>query len=154
MKEEFKKRISRGPVKYKLQLTLHVVQSADPPDILNIVRYWDEATHPWLDVADVTLTALLTPNVNERFRFNVGNLPSSLYFLPARSIHQSNCIAHIRKEVYARAQRIRLIRRSSIEPDHVAIYILTVETGTKLRAGTDANISISLTGTIYTQIST
>ena len=78
--------------------------------------------------------------------FNVGNLPDSLYLLPAHSIHHSNCIAHIRNEVYARTQRIRLARSSKVEPDHVATYIISVETGSQLRAGTNANISISLTG--------
>lgn len=78
--------------------------------------------------------------------FNVGNLPDSLYLLPAHGIHHSNCIAHIRNEVYARTQRIRLARSSKVEPDHVATYIISVETGSQLRAGTNANISISLTG--------
>ena len=146
LKEEFKERISRGPVKYKLQLTLHEAKSDDPPTILNIARYWDKATHPWLDVADVTLTALLTPDVTEGFKFSCGNLPSFLYFLPARNIYDSNCIAHIRKEVYERTQKIRSMRCSSQEPDHEATYVISVETGAQKKAGTDANISVSLIG--------
>ena len=146
LKEEFKERISRGPVKYKLQLTLHEARSDDPPAILNISRYWDEATHPWLDVADVTLSALLTPDVTEGFKFNCGNLESFLYILPARTIYDSNCIAHIRKEVYQRTQTIRSMRSSSQEPDHEATYVISVETGAQRNAGTNANISVSLTG--------
>ena len=148
--EEFKARISRGPVKYKLQLTLHEVRSDDPPNILDIGRYWDENAHPWLDVADVTLTTILSPQASEALRFNVGNLPSSIYLLQARGTQHSNCIAHIRKEVYQRTQTIRLSRKASIKPDHVATYRIRVETGERLRAGTDANISVSLTG-IYNQ---
>ena len=150
MKEEFKTRISREPVKYKLQLTLHEVRSDDSPSILDIGRYWDENTHPWLDVADVTLTTILSPQANEALRFNVGNLPSCIYLLQARGTQHSNCIAHIRKEVYQRTQTVRLCRKANIKPDHVATYKISVETGERLRAGTDANISISLTG-IYTQ---
>lgn len=146
LKEEFKERISREPVKYKLQLTLHEARSDDPPAILNIIRYWDEASHPWLDVADVSLTALLTPDVTDGLKLNCSNLPSSLYLLPARTIYDSNCIAHIRKEVYARTQKIRSLRSSSQEPDHEATFIISVETGAQKLAGTDANISLSLTG--------
>ncbi|XP_078369932.1 allene oxide synthase-lipoxygenase protein-like [Oculina patagonica] len=147
LKKEFKERISRGPIKYKLQLTLHEARADDPPGILNIARYWDEATHPWLDVADVTLISILTPDVINGFRFNAGTLPNSLCFLPARTIYDSNCIPHIRKEVYARTQKLRLMRSSSQEPDHVATYVISVETGAQRKAGTNANISVSLTGT-------
>ena len=146
LKEEFKERISRGPVKYKLQLTLHEARSDDPPAILNIARYWDEVTHPWLDVADVTLTALLTSDVTEGLKFSCGNLPSSLDFLPARTIYDSNCIAHIRKEVYKRTQKIRSIRSPRHESDHEATYVISVETGAQKKAGTAANISVTLTG--------
>lgn len=152
LKEEFKERICRGPIRYKLQLTLHKARADDPPGILNIARYWDEATHPWLDVADVILTSLLTPDVINGFRFNAGNLPQSLCFLPARTIYDSNCIPHIRKEVYARTQKMRAIRSSRKEPDHVATYIISVETGAQLKAGTNANISVSLTGKVSARI--
>ncbi|KAJ7305687.1 arachidonate 5-lipoxygenase, partial [Desmophyllum pertusum] len=138
-------RISRGPIKYKLQLTLHEVRSDDPPELLNIARFWDEATHPWLDLADVTLTCLLPPDVTELLNVNSGNLPASLEFLPACSIYHPNCIAHIRKEVYAWTQKMRSIRRSSQEPDHVATYFISVETGSQSIAGTDANIFVWLT---------
>ena len=150
LKEEFKERLFRGPVKYKLQLTLHEPRSDDPSDILNIARYWDEATHPWLDVADVTLTTLLTPDVTERLHVNPGNLPACLSFLPARSIHHPNCVAHIRNEVYAGAQKLRSLVGKRQEPDHVTTYIINVETGSQSNAGTDANISVSLTGKRFT----
>ena len=146
LKPEFKERLSGGPVKFKLQLTLHEPKSDDPPDILNIARYWDEATHPWLDVADVTLMVLLSPDVTEELRFNPGNLSPCLELLPARSIYHPNCIVHIRKEMYPRTQKVRSIKRSSQVPDNVATYNISVETGSQSRAGTNADISVSLTG--------
>ena len=146
LKEEFKERLSRGPVKYKLQLTLHEPKSDDPPDTLNVARYWDEATHPWLDVADVTLMVLLSPDVTEKMRFNAGNLSPCLELLPARSIYHPNCVVHVRKEVYARTQKIRSLRRSTQAPHPEATYNISVETGSQSRAGTNAQISVSLTG--------
>ncbi|CAB4010977.1 allene oxide synthase-lipoxygenase -like [Paramuricea clavata] len=144
LKQEFKQRISRGAVKYKLQMTLHEVQLDDPASILNIARYWDETTHAWLDVADVKLTTLLSPGVTAGLLFNPGTLPNSLCFLPARSIQDSNCIAHIRQDVYEFTQKIRAARSSNIQPHHMATYIIRMEA--KLRAGSNSNITISLTG--------
>ena len=150
LKQEFKERLSRAPVKYKFQLTLHEPRSHDPPDILNVARHWDEATHPWLDVADVTLIVLLTPDVTEQLPYNPGNLPSCLDLLPARSVYHPNCIAHIRKEVYARTKQMRSLRTSSQVPDHVTTYVISVETGSQSRAGTGANISATLIGKLLT----
>lgn len=134
-------------MRYKLQLTLHLPQSDDPVDILNVARYWDEATHPWLDVADVTMVVLLSPDATEKMCFNPGNLAPCLELLPARSIHHSNCVAHIRKEVYERTQKLRALRKgSNVVPDKSAIYSISVETGKKRKAGTNARIFISLTG--------
>ena len=133
-------------MKYKLQLTLHAPRSDDPPDILNVIRFWDEVTHPWLDVADVTLSVPLSPDVCDKMCFNPGNLAACLELLPPRSIHHPNCIAHVRKEVYQRTQTIRLLKGSSQAPDHVATYTIKVETGSQSKAGTNANISVSLTG--------
>lgn len=116
-------------------------------DILNVARYWDEATHPWLDVADVTMVVLLSPDATEKMGFNPGNLAPCLELLPARSIHHSNCVAHIRKEVYERTQKLRALRKgSNVVPDNSAIYSISVETGKKRKAGTNARIFISLTG--------
>lgn len=147
MKEEFRKRLEGGPLKYKLQLTLHMPRSDDPADILNIARFWDEATHPWLDVADVTMVVLLSPDATDKMGFNPGNLAPCLELLPARSIHHSNCIVHIRKEVYERTQKLRALRkRANVVSDKMAIYSISVETGKKRKAGTNARVFISLTG--------
>ena len=151
LKKEFKQRLSREPLKYKLQLSVHEARSDDSSSILNIARYWEETTHPWFDVAEITLTSFLSPADTDGLRFNVGTLPSSLYFLPARTVHDSNCIAHIRKEVYASTQMIRSIRcaRSREKPCHMATYIINVETGGQARVNGNANISICLTGTCF-----
>lgn len=147
LKHDVKQMLDNGPLKYKLQLTLHTPRFGDPTDILNPARYWDEATHPWLDVADINVGVFLSPDVTEKMCFNPGNLPPCLEFLPAISIYHPNCLVHIRKEVYERTQKMRSLRGATCVPDHSTTYRITVETGCKSRAGTDANISVSLTGT-------
>ena len=149
LREEFRKRLYEGSVKYKLQLTFHVPRSDDPAAILNVARYWDEATHPWLDVADVTINVFLSPDVTEKMRFNPGNLAPCLGLLPACSIHDSNCVVHIRKEVYERTQKLRALRDgSNYAPDQTAIYSISVQTANHKKARTDARIFLSLTGKI------
>ena len=146
LKHDFREMLYRGPVKYKLQLTLHIPRSDDPPEILNISRYWDEAAHPWLDVADVKMGVFLSPEVTEKLHFNPANLPACLEVLPARSIHHSNCLVHIRKDIYERTRKMRLLRGINYVADRPATYTISVETGRQSRAGTDANISVLLTG--------
>ena len=136
----------KGVLQYKLQLALHVPGADDPPDILHIGRYWDESSHPWLDLADVTITTPLAPKVTECLQFNAGNLPPSLSLLPAHSIHDYSCVMHIRKDVYSWTQKMRSMISSKLEPKQTATYIIQVETGSQSGSGTDANIFISLTG--------
>lgn len=133
-------------MKYKLQLALHEARSDDPPEILNIARIWDEDTHPWLDLADITLTTLLSPNATEQLGFNNGTLSSCLALLPFTSQYHSNCLAPLRVEVYERSRKCRFLKGVNRQRDHVIKYIISVETGSQARAGTDANISVSLTG--------
>ena len=149
LRQEFKDRLSRGPVKYRLQLQLHEVQPDDPPHILYVGRGWDETTHPWLDLADVTITSLLPPDVTEKTCYAVDNLPSCMALLPAKTVYDSNCIAQIRAQLYRWTQKNRLLRSPHVQPDHMSNYLIRVETGDQYGADTDATITITLVGKFY-----
>ena len=147
LREEFAERLSKGPVHYKLQLQLHQVSPSDRPHVLHAGRYWDESTHPWMDLAEVMVTTMLPSDVTERTRFNVGNAPPSLGLVgPPESIHDFKCIPHIRIEVYKRCQQMRSWVSASEKPKELSTYLIQVETGDRKYAGTDATISITLTG--------
>lgn len=146
LKQEYKKRISQGPLEYKLQLQLHEAKDDDPPTTLQVGREWDERTHPWLDLADVKMTSLLSPTATERLKFIFTNLPPSIGILPAQSVDDPNVVIHIRNAVYVWSQKLRSMRSNKLVPDHMASYLIRVETGSQSGAGTDATISISLTG--------
>ena len=148
LKREYKERLSRGPLEYKLQLQLHEAKDDDPPMTLQIGREWDESTHPWLDLADVKITSLLSPTATERQKFILSNLPPSIGILPAQSVDDPNVVIHIRNAVYVWSQKLRSMRSNKLVPDHKASYLIRVETGSQSGAGTDATISISLTGRI------
>lgn len=147
LKREYRAKMSKGPLAYKLQLQLHEAKDDDSPMILQIGREWDEKTHPWLDVADIKMTSLLSPTATERLKFIYKNLPASIGILPARSVDDPNVVIHIRNAVYVWSQKLRENRSNKLVPEHLASYLIRVETGSRSGAGTDASISISLIGT-------
>ena len=146
LKREYEERIGKGTLEYKLQLQLHEAKPEDSHLILQIGREWDESTHPWLDLADIKMTSLLSPKATERLKFTFRNLPPSIDLLPAQSVDDPSVVLHIRSAVYAWSQKLRSMRSNKVIPDNVASYLIRVETGSHSGAGTDATISISLTG--------
>ncbi|KAJ7376325.1 arachidonate 5-lipoxygenase [Desmophyllum pertusum] len=148
LKREYKERITRGALEYKLQLQLHEAKDNDPPLTLQIGKEWDESTHPWLDLADIKMTTLLSPTVTERLRFIHTNLPSTIGLLPAQSVDDPSVVVHVRNAVYVWSYDLRSKRSNKVVPDHMASYHIRVQTGSRSGAGTDASISISLTGKV------
>ena len=146
LKQEYKERISKGPLEYKLQLQLHVAKDDDPPTTLHVGREWNENTHPWLDLADLTMTSLLSPSATERLELKFSNLPPSLDLLPARSVHDPNVVAQIRSNLYACTQKLRAHRRIVLVPDHVATYVMRVETGSQSKTSSAPSLRVAFTG--------
>ena len=99
-----------------------------------------------MDLVDVVITTLLSSDVVERTCYNVANQHSSLGLLPAVSIYDYNSVAQVRSEVYSFSQHMRSLKPAAEQPDHLATYVIRVETGDKEGSGTDATISITLTG--------
>ena len=85
-------------------------------------------------------------DVIERTRYTITNQNSSLGLLPAESVHDYNSIAHIREQVYTFVQKIRSLKPAEMEPDHMNRYYIKVKTGDRKGAGTDATVTITLTG--------
>ena len=146
LKLEYKERVNKGPIEYKLQVQLHEAKPDDSHLILHIGRRWDESSHPWLDVADLKMTTLLSPNATERLKYIYYHLPPSIDLLPAQSVDDPNIILHVRQSVYAWSQKLRSMRSNKKVPDHMASYLIRVETGSQSGAGTDASITVSLIG--------
>ena len=96
LKEEYAKRIAAGPVSYHLQIQIHTPAPGDTDEIFNCSAVWDPATHPWLEVADVTVDRLLTLDENNEMRYAVNHCPPSLGMIPATSIDDYNSINYMR----------------------------------------------------------
>ena len=111
---------------------------------------WDKETHPWFDLAKVTITTPLSPDVLERMGYNVANQPQSLGLLEAKSPEDYNSIGEMREVVYSFTQNIRRLKMGSeIPSDGNAEYHIEIETGSRESAGTNAAITIRITGIVY-----
>ena len=85
LKKEFGERLQRGPVKYRLQLQLHLPDPGgkDDPEILNCNKEWDPETHPFMDVAFVEIDTQLSFEENNHMVFALTNCPKSLGMIPS-----------------------------------------------------------------------
>jgi arachidonate 5-lipoxygenase len=97
LKEEWAERVKAGPVHYLLQIQWHDVRPDDPDVIRNPLEPWDEATHPWADLATVEITELLSYEEQDHMAFEVTNLPPCMALLPARSMQDYNSLNYMRR---------------------------------------------------------
>jgi arachidonate 5-lipoxygenase len=97
LKEEWFERLKRGPVRHILQIQWHDVRPDDPDVIRNPLEPWDEATHPWADLAEVEITEPLSYEEQDQMAFEVTNLPPCMALLPAKSMQDYNSLNYMRK---------------------------------------------------------
>ena len=149
---EFKERLSEAPIEYKLQIQLHEVSPDDSHLILHPSRVWDQENHPWLDLALVTMTSLLSVAVVERTRCSLDNHPSTISIPPAQTIYDYNSISYLRSKVYSSSNKMSSNKpRSAVckqDACEGARYSVRVRTGNRKGAGTDAKVSLTITGEI------
>jgi arachidonate 5-lipoxygenase len=97
LKEEWTARIKAGPIRHLLQIQWHDVRPDDPDVIRNPLEPWDEASHPWADLAEVEITDPLSYEEQDQMAFEVTNLPPCMDLLPATSIRDYNSLNYMRK---------------------------------------------------------
>ncbi|CAB4009152.1 allene oxide synthase-lipoxygenase -like [Paramuricea clavata] len=66
LRQEYVKRLTNAPVNYRLQIQIHEASPNDTATIFHAGILWDKETHPWLDLATVSIMTLLSPDVLER----------------------------------------------------------------------------------------
>ena len=108
LKREFAERLARGPVRYRLQMQLHTPTQQDSEELFNCNVAWDEASHPYVDVAEVEVDTLLPHEESEWMVFSVGHHPPSLALLPAKSLDDYNSVNYLRAHSTL-AKRARLL---------------------------------------------
>lgn len=96
LKDEYRERVAREPVKYRLQLQLHTKTDNDDPEILNCNVDWDPETHPYMDVAVVEIDQVLSHQEESRMIFSITHCPPALGLLESTSIHDYTSISYLR----------------------------------------------------------
>ena len=101
LKDEFRERCAKGEgLKYILQIQLHRIQPDDDAKILNSNYEWDEAEHPWMDLAQLHVTEAFDYPTSNNHYFWVGHVPPGIEIPPATSIHDPNSLLYMRKRVW------------------------------------------------------
>jgi len=107
LKDEFRKRLEEGPVKYHLQAQFHEVRKDEDRNVLNCAVAWDEETCPWLDVAEVEVDEIIPTEEGNLTWFDICNHPSCMSIPQAQSIFDPASINYLRtKDIWARRARM------------------------------------------------
>lgn len=118
LKEEYARRLRQGPVRYKLQIQLHTASDDDDQEIFNCCREWDEATHPWMDLAEIRIERALDWRESTLMIFSMRNMPRGLGTIPANSIFDYNSLNYMRKHSdLARKARVFAIKLFGVPPE-------------------------------------
>jgi arachidonate 5-lipoxygenase len=97
--DEYTNRLKEGSIKYLFQIQMHTPSEDDTDEIFNSFLSWDD-THPWLDLAEVTIDEALSYEESVVIGFNIKNHPKSLGLLPSYSIHDYNSVSYMRARTY------------------------------------------------------
>ena len=100
-----------GSDTYKLQLQLHEVSPSDPLETLNSLLPWDVATHPFVDLATVSITEEMSYKDQCYMGFEITNLPNSMSILPSKSIDDFNSLNYMRKQSIWTIRTRRFLQR-------------------------------------------
>jgi hypothetical protein len=111
LRNEWRDRAQAGPISYILQVQFHEASPDDPPEIRNALMPWDEATHPYMDLAEISIQEVLSYAEQCMMAFEITNLPRSMSILPASSIHDFNSLNYMRKQSIFAIRMRRLFQR-------------------------------------------
>ena len=145
--------MSLDGVLYKLQIQLHEIKPDDSHLILNAARNWDQSTHPWRDLAEVKLSSALPTDVISQTRFSLENLPSSIVVPPTKTIFDYGSLGRLQCKGYPGLDKLNSMK-STLEGEDLSIYCVSVTTGKRKGAGTDANVFLTITGKLSIFFST
>lgn len=96
LKDEWRERVQGGGAKYHLQMQLHEASPDDTDEIFNSNEEWDPETHPFMDVATVTINEVLPFRDQVYTRYFIGHLPKSVSIFKAKDVDDYNSLNYMR----------------------------------------------------------
>lgn len=122
LKDEYCERVKAGKVIYHLQAQIHEASVINNHIVLNSVYEWSEESHPWKDIATVSVDGLLehddrsnppdySVHRGDHVLFSLANRPSCIKLLKAKSIRDPASLDYLRLAgVWARRVRLFAIK--------------------------------------------
>ncbi|GHD27090.1 lipoxygenase family protein [Halioglobus pacificus] len=108
LKDEYRRRIKQGPVKYHLQAQFHPVTPGEDRIVLDCGVAWDEESHPWQDLAEVEVYEVVPTDEGNITWYDVNNHPPNMYIPEAQSILDPASINYLRaKDGLAKRARMQ-----------------------------------------------
>jgi hypothetical protein len=107
LRAELGARVRAGAARYRLQS--QVRQHTFEQQVYDIGRAWDEASHPWTELGELTLEQMLDPDETEALRFRIDHQPPCLGIPEARSPWDYRSIGWMRPRIYPWLQAWRAL---------------------------------------------
>ncbi|MEB3198390.1 MAG: hypothetical protein VKP62_14415 [Candidatus Sericytochromatia bacterium] len=114
LRQEWQTRLRQGPVDYMLQIQVREPADGDTQELLHLNRPWDEARHPWRDLAHIRLEAAMTPEETDRTTFTLAHQPPGLGIFHATSAQDYRSVAWARVRLYQFGQWARALRGTPV----------------------------------------
>lgn len=119
-------------------------KSSTPCEILYPNKEWDVDQYPWQDLADIVVTSLTPDNVKERAKYNFAELPDKMEIETSPDLDPYTSLMGIEDKslwsVGETKEQNEDLKRKMIT------YLVEVETGHRMYAGTNAGVHIAIYG--------
>ena len=103
LRRAYASRLREGPIRYTLQIAVRDASDDFRDPLFDPCTAWDEADHPWLDLAALTIDTSMPDAEVEPLEFSIGNAPPSLGVFPASSPTEYTSVGHLRASLYPKA---------------------------------------------------
>ena len=149
LRTEYGEKLREAPVQYRLQIQLHdsVENRDDVQTILNPCRPWNTDMNPWTDLMLLTVVLSLTEETISQTVFSLHNHPESLNLPESNSSKDFASVAIATADLHGSLHKSLPTCDSDDDINRMCKCTVSVVTGNVGRAGTDADVFVTLTGT-------
>lgn len=131
----------------KLQVQVREHISVPKSTDLDPTEFWDEAEHPWLDLADIVLTYSVPKDMGERAKYEFTKMPEHIQVVFPEGTENFCGLIPIQEKVLSSTVRRKHAEGKAPSSGKETTFLVHVETGNHLFSGTDAGVYVALYGT-------
>ena len=139
---EYRKRMQGSALQYRLQIQLRSWHEADLQGA-NPCMQWNAKRYPWVDLALVTIALPLQLSTVCKTKMSLLNHPQCFRLPDPTSRFDFFSLGHAMSGLHC------VYDKPLINTETKRKYVITVKTGEDERGGTDADVSIAITGAVF-----